>query len=232
MRQPAPALLLPRGLILLSAVWLIGSWVIAFGPRTPVQPSSASFTPGVRLMTLCLTFGLMIAWPLLRLSQQATPWPYRKVILDLVSLLALVQVVLWPMRIVTNWPASRVAAIDATVAGWLLLAGALVASAISSSRTGPRTLAMLGCVGMCLLGPALAWLGVLTGTDWLGLIRLSPLMAVNTLGDGGAVPPSSEQWRWIVLLGVAAAVAWIALVTVSSLRSRGGPTVSGSVTAG
>jgi hypothetical protein len=209
--RPTPPLLLPRGLIFLASIWLIVSWVIAIGVRAPVQPSSASYTPGVRLMMLCVTTGLMVGWPLLRLSQHRAVYPMRQTLLDLIVLLGLVQVVIWPLRLVTNWTPVRTAAIDATLAGWVLLAGAIVASAIGTDRKGPRLIAMIACVAMCILGPALAWLGVLTGVNALQLVDLSPLMAVRTLGDAAGARPSDVQWRWIILLGVADVAVWIAL---------------------
>ena len=75
MQQPAPPLVLPRGLILLASAWLVASWVLAIGLRTPIEASSASYTPGVRLMLICLTIGLVIGWPLLRVSQPPMPFP-------------------------------------------------------------------------------------------------------------------------------------------------------------
>jgi hypothetical protein len=212
MSRPTPPLLLPRGLIFLASLWLIVSWIIALGWRTPVQPSSASYTPGVRLMILCVTTGLMIGWPLLRLSQ-SRPWrPLAQTWLDLVVLLGLVQVVVWPLRLVTTWTPWRTAAIDATMAGWLLLAGAIVASGVATDRRGPRTLCMLACIALCLLGPALAWLGVMTGVQASELVGLSPLMAVRTLSEGISTHPSPTQWTWIGLLGFADMAVWIALV--------------------
>src|SRR5688572_24541171 len=136
MAHRPPPLLLPRGLIFLSSLWLIGSWIIAIGIRAPVQPSSASYTPSVRLMLFCVTTGLMIGWPLLRLSQPRPPYPVRQTLLDLMVLLGLVQVVVWPLRLVTNWTPLRTAAIDATLAGWVMIAGAVVAAAISSGPPG------------------------------------------------------------------------------------------------
>jgi hypothetical protein len=222
MPSPSPPLLLPRGLIFLASIWLIGSWIIAIGVRAPVQPSSASYTPGVRLMLICVTTGLMVGWPLLRLSQHAAVYPLRQTLLDLVVLLGLVQVVIWPLRLVTSWTPMRTAAIDATLGGWVLLAGAVVASAIGTSRCGPRLLAMAACVGMCLLGPALAWMGILTGVNAMQLVGLSPLMAVRTLGDAAGAQPSDVQWRWIVLLGAADVAVWMALA-LSMLFVRRNP---------
>src|SRR5262245_39320097 len=109
MPRSAPPLLLPRGLIFLASIWLISSWIIALGWRTPVQPSSASFTPGVRLMLLCVAIGLLIGWPLLRLSQSRPAYPLKQTMLDLLVLLGLVQVVIWPLRLVTNWTPYRTA---------------------------------------------------------------------------------------------------------------------------
>lgn len=218
MPRSTPPLLLPRGLIFFASMWLIVSWIIALGLRTPVQPSSASYTPGVRLMLLCVTIGLVIGWPLLRLSQ-SRPWHvFAQTWLDLLVLLGLLQVVIWPLRLVTTWTTWRTAAIDATIVGWLLLAGAIVAAAVASDRRGPRILAMLACVAMCIAGPALAWLGLMTGVHASELIGLSPLMAVNTLSEGISTHPSSTQWMWIGLLWFADAVVWIALAVAMWLN--------------
>lgn len=214
-----PPLILPRGLIFLASVWLIASWVIAIGVRAPVQPSSASYTPAVLLMMQCVTAGLMIGWPLLRLSQTRPPWPLRQTLLDLAVLLGLVQVVVWPLRLVTTWTPLRTAAIDATLAGWTALAGAMIAAALTTERPGPRVLAMTACLAMCLLGPFLAWVGVMTGVDALQLVGLSPFMAVKTLGGGGGSHPSDVQWRWIALLCSAAGMVWMAL-SMSRLIAR------------
>src|SRR5437773_335452 len=98
MRDSSGQLTLPRGLIFFAAVWLIVSWVTTIGLRPPVQPSSASYTPAVRLMMLCVTIGAMIGWPLLRLSQRRPALPVRQTLLDLIVMIALIQVVIWPLR--------------------------------------------------------------------------------------------------------------------------------------
>jgi hypothetical protein len=217
--EPHP-IILPRGLIFISAFWLLGSWVIAMGWRTPVQISSASYTPNFRLMLLCIVIGLMIGWPMLRLSQRSQGLPMLHTLLDLSVLISLVQVILWPLRLITPWTASRAAAIDATICGWILLAGAVVASAIGTAKAGPRNLAMLVCVGLCLLGPALATIGFQTGFNDIELIELSPLIAVRTLTEGGSSQPTPQQWQWIVLLGVAGGLAWSVLGILAMTRRR------------
>ena len=214
MQQPAPTLVLPRGLILLASVWLVASWVLAIGLRTPIHASSAAYTPGVRLMLICLVTGLMVGWPLLRLSQPPMPFPVRQVLLDLIVLLALVQVVLWPLRLVTTWSVSRTASIDATLTAWAILAGACVASAAGSPRSGPRNLAMLGCVGMCVIGPVLALLVAgAPGLEPLGrkLAGIGPPLEVHALSLGGKAPITAGQWSWIGLVGLTAVCCWVML---------------------
>jgi hypothetical protein len=220
MTQAPSRLVLPRGLIFMASIWLIGSWILAIGLRAPVQPSSATYTPQVRLMVQCVVIGTMIGWPMLRLSQPTPSLPIRQTFLDLLVLIGLAQVVLWPLRLVTSWTPLRTAAIDATVCGWVIVAGAVVAASIVSARRGPRNLAMIACVAMVLLGPAAAWLGVVTGVNAMELIELSPLMAVRALGEGGGAQPTPMQWRWISLLGVAGLAAWLALGAVLLLRRK------------
>ncbi|MCP3981514.1 MAG: hypothetical protein GY716_19625, partial [bacterium] len=163
--SPPTPFVLPRALIFLASIWLIGSWMIAMGFTPPVQPSSSSYEYGLLTMLLCLASGLMIGWPLLRLSQTRSAAPIRQTVLDLVVILSMVQVIIWPLRLVTTWSLSRTAAIDATLAGWTLLAGAVVTAAITTDRRGPRNLAMIACMAMCLLGPALGVAGVMRGVD-------------------------------------------------------------------
>ena len=219
MRESSAQLTLPRGLIFFAAVWLIASWVMTIGLRAPVQPSSASYTPKVRLMMLCVAIGAMIGWPLLRLSQRKPAMPVRQTLLDLLVIVALIQVVIWPLRLVTTWSAMRTAAIEAALLGWLLLAGAVVAAAIIADKRGPRNLAMIASVAMCLLGPFLAWIGVMSGLHAMQLVSLSPLMAVRTLGEGTGPNPTASQWSLIALLGIADVLAWCAL-GVTMLVSR------------
>ncbi len=210
-RTASPPLLLPRGLILLACVWLIGSWLLSIGVKPPIEPSSASYTPGVRLMLVCIGIGLMIGWPLLRLSQSPTARPIVQTVLDLTVLVLLIQVVIWPLRLVTPWTVARTAALDATLVGWTVLGGAVVASAVGSRRSGVRNLAITACLAMCLLGPALAVIGAIVGSSAEQLMDIGPLVAVYRLAQGAAAPVTGPQWVMIVMPAAAAGLAWTAL---------------------
>ncbi|MHC4909326.1 MAG: hypothetical protein ACYTF9_06365 [Planctomycetota bacterium] len=212
------ALVLPRGLIFIASIWLIGCWLLTIGVETPIQPVSASYTPAVRLMLLCVCVGLLIGWPLLRLSQRWTPHPIAATALDLLVLLSLVQVVLWPLRLVTPWSIARTAAIDATVSSWLLIVGAIVAAAIGRRSSGVRQLAMLACVVLCLAGPLFVPLLDDLDADAGVRIIVSPLVAIYALGEGAGNAPSAEQWQRIAALGCAAVIAWTSLLVLLRVR--------------
>ncbi len=218
-----PPLVLPRGLIFLASIWLVVSWAVAIGFRTPVDASSASYTPGVRLMLITAAIGLIIGWPLLRVSQSRAEYPMTQTLLDLIVLLALVQVVIWPLRLVTPWSPARTAALDATLVAWTVLAGAMVAAATGSHRTGPRIIAIIACLTMCLGGPVLAMIGV-RGSAMTGLVprllQAGPLLEVYALSDGGRTAPGGGQWAWISIVAMAGAAAWGVLITITMSRGR------------
>jgi len=225
MQQSAtpPPLVLPRGLILIASIWLVTSWVLAIGVRTPVEASSASYTPGVRLMLITAAIGLVIGWPLLRLSQGQVASPMKQTVLDLIVLLALVQVVIWPLRLVTPWSPARTAALDATLVAWTALAGALVASATGTQRAGPRNIAIVACLSMSLAGPVLAIIGLYfqpIGSVTHRLLRFGPLLEVYEISGGGRTAPDAGQWKWIIILALSASAAWTALALTTALRGR------------
>ncbi len=222
--QQQPPLILPRGLILVASVWLLASWSVAIGFRPPIEALSASYTPGVRLMLISAVIGLVIGWPMLRLSLGTATYPIKQTVLDLVVLLALVQVVVWPVRLVTPWSPARTAALDATLVVWTVLAGAMVASAVGTKRSGPRNIAIFACLCMCLAGPSLAILGLhvrpLDGFSHR-LLGVGPLLEVHTLSGGGRTAPRADQWMWIGIVAAAAAATWSVLGVMTTMRSKG-----------
>lgn len=210
--EPRQSLVVPGGLVMLCAFWMIGAWLVAIGPYSPVQPSAATYEPGVRLMLICIGIGLFIAWPLLRLSQRAAAFPIRQTLLDLAVLLTLTQLVVWLPRVLTVWSVSRTGALAAIFASWTLLAGAIVSAAIGTERRGVRNLAMIVCLAACLLGPLLVWLIGAGAGDAATLVRLGPLMGIVSITEaGGTTMPTTGQWEGVLILAIAAVTAWLVL---------------------
>lgn len=215
---PTSQIVLPRGLIFAAALWLIGSLAVAMGFRTPVHATAASLEPGIRLMLQCVVVGLMIAWPLLRLSQEPTRVSVRQTLLDLIALLTILQIVVWVPRMFTIWTVSRTAALDAMLVSWAMLVGAIVASAIGGDRPVGRIVAMTACVTITLLGPLLIWIGAPLTEGTPNLTWLGPFMGVAHVAEGGATRPTTAQWQSITIISLAAGAAWVALGAVIGIK--------------
>jgi hypothetical protein len=231
LRLPRPTP--PRGLIFLASAWLVASWVLTLGWRPPVQAHAASYIPGVRMLLLMLAAGLVLAWPLARLSGPQRPWPIRQALLDLVVLLCLVQVVVWPLRLVTRWPIERSAAIDLCLSGWAAAAAAaVVVGTIPARRAGGvlRSGSMVVCV---LLFGAMPFLGLVLGAplpfttlpgpespEHWRVVAASPLTGLHALSAGGAVLPSADEWRVAQFPLWVAASLWLAALLIQGIVPR------------
>lgn len=217
---------MPRGLVLLASLWIFASWALSVGLRRPVAPSLASYAPGVRVLVACLAVGLCAAWPLLRLSGPRQRWPMATVLLDLVALVTLVQVAIWPMRLTTAWTPARLAMIDAQMFAWAALCAAPLAVALDSSNPRARTATMAACLAVCVLGLPMrlgaASLGLPDPPPWL----LGPVMGALELGAPEQSAAAERCWPGVALVASAAGVAW-GLAWWWLLRRRG--SVAGSL---
>ena len=95
-----------------------------------------------------------------------------------------------------------------------------MASVVGSPRAGPRNLAILVCLAMCLAGPTIAWLRLVVGVGPGGMVSFGPPLEIYGLTGGGGAPPAGEQWRWIVVLGLASVAAWSGLGVLTHLKNR------------
>ena len=95
--------------------------------------------------------GIAIAWPLLRLSARPSAMPAAQAALDGLSIFVLLQVVVWPLRLVTSWTLARAIALDAAIAASILLTAAVLAAAQGVASARVRALAMTLCVLLALL---------------------------------------------------------------------------------
>ncbi|MBX3354903.1 MAG: hypothetical protein KF724_04315 [Phycisphaeraceae bacterium] len=210
---------LPRGLILLASAWLFLSWIASMGIQPPLIAATSSYTPAVRLMILSSAIGAMVAWPLLRLSQGPTRTPWRDTVLDLIVVLGMVNMVLWPLRLVTPWPPVRMALIMAMLAIGVLTVGAIVAAATPSARRWVRTTAMalvllvaLGAMPLRAVAPQ--WVAPFPS------VHGGPLEALLALASPGGAPPAPRDWAAAEgALGVAL-VAWALALLVGVVRRR------------
>jgi hypothetical protein len=88
------------------------------------------------------------------------------------------QAVLWPLQMAAGWSITQAVWLAVSVAGWSLLTGLILAWGRGTDRGLGRTVAMVVCVGLVVLEPALWWLGWKAGVAGVPMMRLSPLQAL------------------------------------------------------
>jgi hypothetical protein len=134
LERPRPPLPIPRGLVFVASGWITVSWIFAMGLEPPLQPSSSVYAPAARMLLCSLVIGGLVGWPLVRLCSAIPRRPIASALLDVVTLIALLQVLLWPLRLVTSWPISRTLLIDVHGIIWLLITGGVIA--IATAKEG------------------------------------------------------------------------------------------------
>jgi len=233
-------LVIPRGLVMLAALWIFLSWVLLFGVKPPVQPQAASYGPSLRILFTSIGVGIAIGWPLLRLSARPSRAPILQALIDGLAIVVLTQVVVWPLRLVTNWTLSRTMGIFLAISAMIALTAALL-GAVQGARTQGRRTAGMAVAAVAALLPILASIA----SEWVApsldpsfapapleaaprgwIDALVPLSAPALLSRLAAPtpldPPPGEQ---ALLHGalLAAAVAWAMLLATRGWRGRPAP---------
>lgn len=223
---PRP-LFIPRGLVLLSSLWVFLSWVLLFGFHPPVQPQAASYGPPIQMLMMLIGVGIAVAWPLLRLSARPSAMPAAQAALDGISIFVLVQVVVWPLRLVTNWTLARAISVDAAIAASILLTTAILAASQGSSSARTRVCAMLVSVTLVLLpgvGVALTdagdggrdedgfWRSVLTAPS-------APALIARCAQPSTIDPDPADRGVLFRAFSLASA-AWAVAIGIHAVRSR------------
>ncbi len=159
---------------------MLASWVLLW-----VQSGFTLET--FRTMAFMAMIGLTGAWPALRLSQAsrqggAAQWARSCSVLltDWLCLNILLQTVLWPLQAAADWTVSQTLWLSLTLASTSLLIGLLIAWARGSHHAMARSGAMLACVGVVVLEPAL-----MRFAGRVGSMRISPVQSVWTLTRPG-----------------------------------------------
>jgi len=153
-----------RAVVLGGTLWMLSSWIWLW-----LQNGFNGET--CRAMAFAATVGLCGAWPALRLSQ-AGP--------DAGQPAGPLQTVWWPLQTVADWTLAQTLWLSLTLAATSLLIGLLIAWARGSRRGVARSGAMLACVGVVVLEPALMLI-----SERMVSMRISPLQSVWTLTHPG-----------------------------------------------
>jgi hypothetical protein len=204
-------------------------WVARFAAL-----SSSAYSPAARVMLVVVAVGATILWPMVRLSQ-ASP---RKgvmghVLADSIIVLTPIQLVLWPMIVLANWPLGVIAAVAGLLAAWVVLTGGVLSLALAgpgAMRAGDPALAertawMVAVIALAVAGPLAIFACNAAQSPvppWLAM--LSPLTAVPLLTgkglSGPQTPVTALEMRIIALTGAAGLVFWVLASVRSALGRR------------
>jgi hypothetical protein len=188
---------LPRGLLTFAFVFVAAAFAVTVGLRVPIQPTSTAYTPGVRAFLELLAIGGCALWPVGRLAMSPHGWRPARVALDLVTLLAILQAVAWPLQLVTYWPPERGAAIDVLLSGWITASGGAVALGMRAHGMQRAAWSVAGIV-LVGAGPVADALGARTPVPELlgpcsALLEVAPLRAGAISGREWPI----ACWPWI-----------------------------------
>ena len=212
-----------------SLLWLSRSTVI----------STSTYGPAARIMLLVVAAGATVLWPMVRLSQASPRGSgVRAALADVVVVLFPMQMILWPLVMLAQWPLGIVGALALMSTLWVLLTGGIIAigtSGPSARQPQDRGLAeragwMTLCIVLVSAAPTVALARrAVSGPDsqlpaWVPM--LSPFTAVPALTgqgfSGPQRPVSTEQWRALTTVALPAAAAWgLAVVRRRANRGRG-----------
>lgn len=186
--------------------------------------TASTYGPAARIMLMVVSAGAIVLWPMLRLSQTAPRGsPLRAAAADVLVVLFPMQMVVWPLIMLAQWPLGIVAAISALTAAWVVLVGGVQALAFAVERrraNGPgnwsRALWMLLCLALAGAAPLAALMRrAIEGPqasvpDWWSI--LSPFTAIGAVTghgfSGPQAPVNEQQWWAIAGIGGAALALW------------------------
>ena len=209
---------LPRGLILLSCLWITGSWIENIGIRTPIQPIAEDYSYGLRMLCSSMMIGITLGWPLLRLGVGRFIKPVRQTALDILVVVSGILVTVWPLRLLSTWTLEQTLLISGLLVNWTLLSGAIICLGAASRNGLARALLIAGLFGFIGIGAMLPDAAALT---WW---RPLDLMLQVTLPESAYLQNQAEgtELRILVQTLVAASGTWLTVLGLRRLKSTSG----------
>lgn len=216
----------PRIFALLWSVYLMFSALgTIFAVRSLSVPTSQQYSFGAAALLTMVTIGCTLLWPAVRLSQSAPRLPGQAVIGDLIVVLVPVQVIIWPLPVLTHWPWEIAAGLSVMMTSWTLFVAVPLWRALRQNDAVERAITMLLIVAIVALGAGVLGLLRLRGVGgslpaWLWLS--SPVTGVWELvsAPSGLKPRMSQEEWSIVALPVVGALVWSMIALLASWRTN------------
>lgn len=219
----------PRPLAFMWTLYLFAATAMTFAAIRGVGGLTLDvYHPALRVLLMTVAAGVVVVWPMIRLSQAGPPeHPASAALKDLFAIVVPLQAIVWPQWALTGWPVSVIGAVAGTLTAWAVLTCGLLAiyfrvepaQAEESPPGGFGSRAMMTLVFVLLaaLGPVVgaAWslLGGTTTparTSWWMLS--SPLTAIFDITADRAAGPVLRgvpaHWAVAANVAVAGVVCW------------------------
>jgi hypothetical protein len=220
----------PRLMLLTWSAYLLGGAAVSLGVAGAVKGGIESIRLAAAIFFQVAFAGLVVLWPMVRLSQRVEGVsPGSRVALDAALLLVTFQAVLWPAVMMARWPVDTGLVLCGLAGAWTLIAGAFV---VAAAHFGARVRALVIALFVALTWAAPASMLVRQAPVAGGsAARRAPMWSpftgaweVTRPGRAGtmghAVRP--EQWTALGVLAAGSVAAWIAAVHIGA-RRRGAP---------
>lgn len=195
-----------RQLILAWSVWLLASWAVNMSIDGPTTVTSDSMLPVVRWMLQSMALGMYVMWPAWRLSLANAYYGGREVIGDLIGLSLLIQLVVWPMRLLLDWSISQTLFLNLSLIIWAIPIGLWISWGLVWSTTmgwAGKMAAMLLCVATVIAGPLLA-----IGYGELSLVAWNPIRVISDYTDPANYWVDVSEWVQLGVVGMVAGIGW------------------------
>lgn len=178
-----------------------------------------------RWMVFSCMIGLMLIWPVFRLSQNVgRAIPAESILWDWLCLNMVLQAVIWPLHVTASWSVEQALWLIVALAGWSLLTGLLLLICSGWTSGSGRAVGAVMCL-LLVLGEPVA-MAALAGARLSGAwsMRVSPINTLWALTERPA-----RVWPMQILGVAAAAIAsWLIVGLARSVARSTGDTRCGA----
>lgn len=222
----------PRGFALLWSCYLLGACAVTlFRPAFSLSFDLMHIRTSSRMLVAMLCLGIVVVWPMFRLSQAPPRHPTRGALVDVLIVLAPCLAIVGSTSLLTRWHWHASGAMLAAVASWTLLVGGAIAVATRWESGGARALSMLAILGVCsasLLGGLVnAWSATQSGASldpegWRVAQLLSPFsapFAISSHPSPAGPFPDALAWKLILIPLAPALALWVIAGATDVLRA-------------
>jgi hypothetical protein len=218
----------PRVWALIWSCYLLSACVVAlFTPASRWSFDLQQIRYSCVLLLALIQLGVVLVWPLLRLSQIPPRIASRAAAVDLLIVLAPSAAILGPMGFLTKWSGATVAVLCASLMAWSVLYAGIIALAGRVRSSTARASWMLACLALAAAGPLVGLLsasragGPLSSEVWRGSLLASPISAPFAIArfPSPRVPtPDALAWELTLLPLFLASAVWLLAVVLDLIR--------------